>query len=225
MNDMARRMMMNRDYRRGRDYRGNDYRGDYRGRDYGEGEYRGSMEYSGDYGRGGRPMPVPGPDGRRGVKGTGRYGIGGSRYYGRDRGMDEYEEDGMYRDYYGGMDGNMDYTGHEDMRLTKQDMMEWKRKIKNADGSSGEHFDHKQIADAASKIGIRFDHYDDKELAMTANMLFSDYCDALRAYIPQEKEAIIYTKMARAFLEDEDAPKGSEKLALYYYCIADANEE
>ena len=44
-------------------------------------------------------------DGRRGVKGTGRYGIGGSRYYGR-------------RD-----------RGEEDMTLSTEEMKEWKKKI------------------------------------------------------------------------------------------------
>lgn len=28
-------------------------------------------------------------------------------------------------------------------------------------------------------------------------------------------------ELAKAFLEDEDGPEPSEKLALYYYCIAE----
>ena len=31
---------------------------------------------------------------------------------------------------------------------------------------------------------------------------------------------MIYTKLGKAWLEDEDAPEGSEKLALYFRCIA-----
>lgn len=56
-------------------------------------------------------------------------------------------------------------------------------------------------------------------------MLYSDLCEALRALIPRDKEAMIYTKMARYWLEDEDGPQDLEKLALYYYCIVDGDEE
>lgn len=58
-------------------------------------------------------------------------------------------------------------------------------------------------------------------LKMAANMLYSDLCEALRVVIPKDREAMMYAKMARYWLEDEDGPKGSEKLALYYYCIVD----
>ena len=59
-----------------------------------------------------------------------------------------------------------------------------------------------------------------------ANMLYSDYCEVLKPYIAREpeKEADFYIKMAKAFLDDEDAPDGSAKLAMYYFCIADVDE-
>lgn len=59
---------------------------------------------------------------------------------------------------------------------------------------------------------------------MTANMLYSDLCEALRPLVPKEKEAMVYAKMAKAWLEDDDGPEGSEKLALYFYCIVDGDE-
>lgn len=46
-------------------------------------------------------------DGRQGVKGTGRYGIGGSRYYGR---RDRASEDMADRRYYDDMRGRRDYA-------------------------------------------------------------------------------------------------------------------
>ena len=48
----------------------------------------------------------------------------------------------------------------------------------------------------------------------------------LTPYISREpeKEADFYIKMAKAFLDDEDAPDGSAKLAMYYFCIADVDE-
>jgi hypothetical protein len=96
--------------------------------------------------------------------------------------------------------------------------------LKNADGSSGEHFTMEHITEAARQIGVKFDGYDEAELCMTANMLYSDLAEALRSILPREKEAIIYTKMAKCWLEDEDGPEGSEKLALYFWCIVEGDE-
>lgn len=164
-------------------------------------------------------------DGRRGVKGTGPYGIGGRRYYGRrDRASMPFEMEGEVR--YDTYDYNYDMAdyGEHAMKLSKKDIQTWKRKMMNADGSHGEHFDMQQIMSAAEKLGIRFKEYDEKELCITANMLYSDYCEVLKSLVPKDKEDIVYTKMAQAFLEDEDAPEGSEKLALYYKCIVDDDE-
>lgn len=203
MNDMARRIVMDRmrrGDRRGGDYRGDmrgdmrgdrrgDYRGDMRGDYRGDIEYRGEVEY----------------DERRGVRGTGRYGMGGRDYEGDHRGRD-YGED------------------EEEARLSKSELKRWKRMLKNADGSSGEHFTMEQVTEAAQQIGIKFDGYNEAELCMTANMLYSDLGEALRSILPRDKEALIYTKMAKCWLEDEDGPEGSEKLALYFWCIVEDDE-
>lgn len=166
-------------------------------------------------------------DYRQGVKGTGRYGIGGSRYYG-DRAMEEMPHDGTYHDrnYDYAMRGR-DYRDYADesMRLTKSEIKDWKRSLENADGTLGEHFDKDQILGAASQIGVRYNGYDENELCLTANVLYSDYGEALKMYIPQDKEAMVYTKMAKAFLEDSDAPEGWEKLSIYYNCIVKDDEE
>lgn len=236
MNDYARSRIMMRDYAR----QGGNRRGG--GRDYAGGMYRGTMDYEGDYAMRGR-------DGRQGVKGTGRYGIGGSRYYGRDRSeypmMDyarggnrrdrdynDYNDYGEYDDYADyGYDDYRDYRGMRDYgddkpeKLKKKDLHEWKRKLQNADGTIGEHFDANHIMSTAERMGIRYNGYDEKELVMVANMLYSDYCDALKPYIPMDKEVMAYTKLAKAWLEDEDAPEGSEKLALYYKCIVDGEDD
>ena len=215
MNNTMRRVIMDkrmrdRDYRRG-EYRGrsdydmNDYRGSAsRGRsDYARGEYRG--DYAGyDY----DDEDEARYDGRQGVKGTGRYGIGGSRYYGRDRAREGMEY--------------MDYAHEDGARLTRHDMMNWKEKMENADGSYGEHFTGGQIRQAIQAMGIEMKGYNEKELCLTANMLYSDYCEVLRPFIPKEKEAYVYVNIAKAFLEDPDSSvKGGEKLACYYYAIVD----
>ena len=72
-------------------------------------------------------------------------------------------------------------------------------------------------------MGHELSGYTEDELCMTANMLYSDYCEVLRPLVAREpeKEADFYIRMAKAFLEDKDAPEGSAKLAMYYFCVAD----
>lgn len=223
MNDMARRMMD----RRMRDRRMN---GNFEV--YGRGDRRGR-----DYARYDRNMP----DGRRGVKGTGPYGIGGRLHYGRDRAMNDYGrmDYADYNDYgedYG--DYGEDYGDYADygyrndyaewepkMKLKKRDISEWEHDLRNADGSKGPHFNMQKVMDIAGRMGLRFNNYNEKEFAVTMNMLYSDYCEALKSIIPPDKEDAVYAKLAKAWLEDEDAPEASEKLALYYYCVVCADEE
>ena len=229
MNDFARRIIMDRRMR-GRDYRRGGGRSDY-GRGQYEGEFRG--DYESDYARGGRGRGSRGSDygyyddeamydGRQGVKGTGRYGIGGSRYYGRSR--DRAGSDYAEYDYARGGGDRADYG--EEMRLTKHDMMMWKERMENPDGSYGEHFTATQIRQAVQSLGVQMKQYNEKELCLAANMLYSDYAEVLKPFIPREKEAVIYVNMARAFLDDPDAAvQGGEKLAAYYYAIVDDDEE
>lgn len=77
-----------------------------------------------------------------------------------------------------------------------------------------------QIKRAADSLNIRYDEFDDKELCLAANVLYSDFCEAFRSFIPPDREALAYARAAHAFLDDDDGPSGSEKLALYYKCIA-----
>lgn len=191
-------------------------------------------------------------DERRGVRGTGPYGIGGRRYPGRDRAGNDYDYD--RRDYDYNYDMNMsrsyndtdyergdrgydrrdyaydsdyrggDYNMHQEMKLTKEDIHRWKQKLQNADGTHGEHFDMQQIMHVAEKLGVKMNGFDEKDFCIVVNMLYSDYCKVIKKYVPAEKELSAYVEMAKAFLEDADGPKPAEKLALYYYCIAD-NEE
>lgn len=213
MNDLARRMVMDRQRKRMDGRRGRRTR-DYDERDY---EYRRDSRLSDDIGT--EPEYPYETDGRRGVKGTGPYGIGG-RLYSRSRGDRAHGRDYTDDDYE--MDRGYDYEmdGHESLKLSKKDMMKWKKQLENADGSHGEHFSMQQIMPLAEQLHLKWEGYDEKDLCMTANMLYSDLCEVLKGIIPPDKEVLAYVKMAQAWLEDPDAPvDGSEKLALYYYCI------
>lgn len=233
MNDFARNRMAGRDgrgryvmrgsypdSRRGgrRDRNMGDGREDYadyrmdRRRDYGDEDYADSRRYD-RYDRAGGDSV----DSARGDMGY--YDRGESDYmphYG------EFHHDRGYRDYRGDYGGG-DY-GSGKTKLKKSDMMKWKTQMQNADGSMGEHFDMHQVRQAAEKVGVKYEGYDEKEFCLAMNMLYSDFCEASRSFISKENEGAFYAKMAKAFLEDEDAPEGSEKLALYYYCIVDSDD-
>lgn len=112
----------------------------------------------------------------------------------------------------------------ESARLMNHDLMHWEKNLRNADGTRGKHFDMRHVEEAANKLGIRFDEFSEKEFCMTMNMLYSDLCEVLRPMVPPEKEAHCYAKLAQAWLEDDDGPSPSEKLALYYYCIVDEDD-
>lgn len=166
-------------------------------------------DYNEDYGRT-RVYGDYEDDYRQGVRGTGRYGMGGSMYNGR-RDYNDYE----YQNDYG-----------EGMALSRKDIRRWGEKLKNADGSHGKHFDEDRLINESRKFGVAFDNFTEDEFVMTANMLYSDYCEALKGIVTPDKEYMVYSKMAKAFLEDKDSSvKGSEKLALYHLITSDDEED
>lgn len=139
-------------------------------------------------------------------------------YDGRDYydNRDRYDDRSMYDRY----DRKEDYMydgrdGHEKAKLDRHELMRWKKELKNADGTKGFKYDMSQIIPIAEKMGYRFEEYDENEFCMTVNMLYSDFCEAVRGLLTPDKELALFVRMAKAWLEDEDAPPGSEKLALY----------
>ena len=130
-------------------------------------------------------------DGRRGVKGTGPYGR---------------------RDYADG-------THESPLRLSKEDLREWKQALANADGTHGPHYDMSQIMSIADKLGIKFDEFSEAEFCMTVNMLYSDYCHTIKKFVSQERTLEFLACLAKDFLDDEDGPEPWTKLMLYYHCI------
>lgn len=133
------------------------------------------------------------------------------------------------RDYRDNRDGRRDYEDGRDYRdyhkgpkLSKTDIHHWKQMMENEDGSRGPHYDMQQIMSAAEKSGVRFEDFDEKEFCIAVNMMYSDYCKVAKKYVAPDKELMFFVDLAKAFLEDEDGPEASEKLALYFHCIVDA---
>ena len=187
-------------------------------------------EYDREDGRGGRDMRDRAMDRmdrndyrRRGANGRymrDRYDRADSRDYADRRHYEEDERD--YRAYRSSNDGH----GHEPrLKLPKEDMKRWGEMLRNADGTRGMQFDKRMLMDRIKRMGEP-EGYTEEDLCMAANMLYSDYCAVLESHVSRdpEKEADFYLKMAKAFLEDEDAPDGSAKLAMYFFCIADSEE-
>lgn len=135
-----------------------------------------------------------------------------------------YGSDARMRDYEDRRDYRRDYEdGHDvPLELSKKDIHSWERAMRNSDGSKGAHYDLQQVVQAAEHLGISFKDFDERELCVTTNMFYSDYCTVLAKYVPHEKMLHACVELAKAFLEDEDAPEGSEKLALYYHCIVNS---
>lgn len=136
----------------------------------------------------------------------------GGRGRGRSRGRDY----GDYQDYG-------DYG--EDMKLSKKDMEKWKKHLHNSDGTNGEHFRKEQIEQMAKQWGTDVNKYGGIEtFAMAMNMMYSDYCLVAKKYGVDRPE--FYAEMTKAFLDDKDFDgEGAEKLALYYKCIVEKDEE
>lgn len=107
----------------------------------------------------------------------------------------------------------------EDVALSHKELKKWEQELHNADGTQGAHFSREAVRRTAEHIGVMYEHYDEADLCMATNMLYSDYSEVLRPMIPSDKEAMVYVKLAKAFLEDEDGRRGAEKLAMYYYAI------
>ena len=210
MTDMARG-------RGGRDYNMNDYNyGNDSRYDYNS-EYSGRQDYR-DYAE----------------HDMGRYSMDyeQSRQSGRDY---DYEQDGHYgrtyypieamgtfNGYYGMGEEDYGYYGRDggSGKLSTKEIKKWEKEMENADGSKGKKWQVDQIKQVAQQQGIRFDEFRPETLTAVANMLYSDYCKVLGS------DMMIYVKLAKAFLEDDDFEGDpEEKVMLYYKCIVAKDED
>ena len=159
-----------------------------------------------DYERGGRGYEQP------------RKSYRSNRDYAREVGYEDYED---YPDF----EYNYDMQDHS-TELKTEDIHKWQSRVKNADGTRGAKFSRDQIMPIAKQLGIDFSKFTEEEFLMTVNMMYSDYCMALRdSAFPNYMKPEPYVHMAKAFLCDKDFNgKPYEKLAIYYYEIADYEE-
>ena len=203
--DMTRGRGRVRDYNMSEDYarngrmmsRGNDYA--YNG-DYAE--YNRGQDYR-DYAE--NDMGRNSMDYEQSRQSSRDYG------YGYGVGMFDYDTED-YADY------DMRRDGH--YKLSSKDIKKWEKNLENADGTKGKKYDVDQVRQVAQQHGIRFDEYSPELLTAVTNMMYSDYCKVLGGDI------MVYVKLAKAFLEDDDFDgEPEEKAMLYYKCIVSKDDD
>lgn len=215
---------------RGRDRASEDMaRGRGRGRDYNMGDYarggRSDYNYGNDFAR----NDYAERGGQSDYRDYAEYDYAGSdmarQQSGQYSGDYGYEQDGHYGNYrpveaMGYFNGYYDMGSDYDMRrdgtakLSSKDIKKWEKELENADGTKGKKWDIDQIRQVAQQQGIRFDEYSPELLTAVTNMLYSDYCKVLGG------DMMLYVKLAKAWLEDDDFEgEPEEKAMLYYKCI------
>lgn len=238
MNDYARHYLRMRDSRRGRDGR-NPYgsKGGYvdsrsgRGRDYNMEDMRGRDRADMRYGNDGRGRnDYAEYDSRHDYRDYAEHDMQ-SDYgdYEQHRQYDMAYEDmrsnrGGYKPveamgYFSGYAGGGDYyDGHE--KLSRKDIKKWEKSLENADGTKGKKYEVEQVQQVAKQIGVRFEEYSPEVFTMVVNMMYADYCKVLGS------DMMIYVKLAKAFLEDDDFEgEPEEKVMLYYKCIVEKDDK
>lgn len=98
------------------------------------------------------------------------------------------------------------------MPFDRKTAHEWVKKMKNADGSTGEHWTFEQTSQVMKQRGI---DCDPAEFYATMNMLWSDYGAVAKKFGVDSVE--YWSELSKSFLKDKDAE--DDKLALYYECI------
>ena len=103
----------------------------------------------------------------------------------------------------------------EPKKLTKSGAEMWVKHMQNSDGSSGAHWDYNQTEQVRQQKGYKCDPV---AFYAAMNMMYSDYCQAARDIGCNTVD--FYSAMAKAFLEDADAPE--DKIERYAECVAGA---
>lgn len=93
------------------------------------------------------------------------------------------------------------YDGHFSESLARRAVAS----MKNADGTTGEHWNMPQVREIIKNYGIAINEYD---FYYVINMLYSDFCKILGS------DMAVYINLTKAYINDVDAPK-DKALKLY----------
>lgn len=205
--DMRNDMDMRSDYGRG-DMR----RGDYNDMARGRRDYAGNdMDYDmrGGYDRNGQDYAMDGHYGR-GMQGY--QPIEAMGYFNGYYGMPQDRDRGDMRRDYADYD---DYGDYGDT-LSEEELDRWCKRLKSQlNEQERQMFSKEMILQKAKKLGKQMEGFGEKELEVAALMVYTDYKNSIGANVD------LVIKLAFDWLNDEDALKGAEKLAVYYDCIVE----
>lgn len=202
--------------------------------DMGYPEMRGDMNYGDmarrDYGYDGHHYPMHG--GRAGgyepVEFMGYCtGYAGAK---EDYGYPMYDMRGRggdmgYRNYdMRGRDYGYDYgypMGDYGETLSEKELDHWCEKLKkNLDEQEKQMFSKEMVSQKSKAMGMQMHGFGEKELYVATLMAYTDY----KRTIGKNPDTAI--RLAYDWLTDDDvAVKGAEKLATYYFCIVEGEED
>lgn len=98
--------------------------------------------------------------------------------------------------------------------MTKEEAKRWVDKMKNEDGSVGQHWTFEQVEQVLKQKML---HLDPVEAWVAMNMMWSDYYNVAKKFNVNNTD--FYLEMAKAFLNDKDA--GEEKLYKYFEYVVE----
>lgn len=150
----------------------------------------------------------------------GYYGMPNQDHARRDRGMDYGYPMGMPYPHYPPMDYGYPY-GDFGETLSEKELEHWKHKLMSQlDEQEKQMFSKEMISQKAKQMNLTMHGFGEKELELATIMVYTDY----KRTIGKNPDMAI--KLAYDWLTDEDvAVKGAEKLAVYYDCIVEGEDD
>jgi hypothetical protein len=148
----------------------------------------------------------------------------------QNQGMTYYpiEAMGTFNGYYGmnpqsdhAMNGRRNMGGDYGETLSEKDLEKWCKKLKEQlDEREKQMFSKEAISKHAKTIGRQMEGFTEKELEVATLMIYTDY----KHSIGQNLDLAV--RLAFDWLNDKDASvKGGEKLAVYYDCIVEGDDD
>lgn len=146
------------------------------------------------------------------------------------QGMTYYpiEAMGTFNGYYGmnpqsdyAMNGRRNMGGDYGETLSEKELDHWCKKLKEQlDEREKQMFSKEAISKHAKTIGRQMEGFTEKELEVATLMIYTDY----KHSIGQNLDLAV--RLAFDWLNDKDtAVKGGEKLAVYYDCIVEGDDD
>jgi len=113
------------------------------------------------------------------------------------------------------------YEKAYDKVLTKEVADEWVKSMSipdMSDRSTGMKWSCEQTTDVGNKINVNWKDIDKVEWYIVMNMMYSDFYQVFKT-IERQDDAILYGRMAKAWLYDDDVENCHDKLFNYYFYV------